>query len=127
MKNTESLIKILTPKEIEEEFIPQLESSTKELFKVLSKFRYLKNYPSREMVFSIMQEVDRIETFLDDVGASLNKRFSYFRKLIASIRWINIVVFQGIHVLIRFDSYLLETKERGKEKFIEELSLTVKR
>jgi hypothetical protein len=127
MKNSESLIKILTPNEIEEEFIPQLESSTKELFKVLSKFRYLKNYPSREMVFSIMKEVDRIETFLDDVGASLNKRFSYFRKLIASIRWMNIVIFQGIHILIRFDSYMLELKENDKKKFIQELSETVNR
>jgi len=74
-----------------------------------------------------MKEVDEIETFLDDYGATHNKKFSYFRVLIASIRWLNIVTFQGLHILARVESYRLGLTEKERQLFIEKLHKTVNR
>jgi len=127
MKITEPLTKIMTEEEITLEFLPKLKTNTRDLFIVLEEFLKLKNYPSREMVFSIMKEVDRIETFLDDFSASHNKRFFYFRELIASMRWINNVIFQGLHVLARIESYRLGLTAEEKESFTMKMRKTVSR
>ncbi len=126
-KISEPLTKIMNEDEIAGEFLVKLKTNTRELFMVLEEVLKLRKYPTREMVFAIMKEVDGIETFLDDYGASHNKSFFYFRELIASMRWINIVIFQGLHILARIESYRLELTDAEKEAFTENLRNIINR
>ena len=126
-KITEPLIRIMTEEEIKNEFLPNLKTNTYELFIVLEEVIRLKKYPTREMVFATMKEVEGIETFLDDYGAAHNKRFFYFRELIASMRWINIVIFHGLHILARIESYRIEVSKSEKKLFIERLRRVINR
>lgn len=124
-KRIESLIKIMEKDEIEKEFLVNLKVVTADLFTIFDQLLKLKEFPNRELIFTIMREVDKIETFLDDYGATHNKRFFYFRELIASVRWINIVIFQGLHLLVRLDSYYLEMTPEEKEEFVKKVKETV--
>ena len=120
-KGPGSLVKIMDKEEIKKDFIPQLNIITSPLFIIFEELIHKRDIPEREIVFSIMREVDAIETFLDDYGASHNKKFFYFRELIGSIRWINIAIFQGLHILARMKSYNLDIDEQGKDRFINDL------
>ena len=124
-KKTDSLVKIMEDREIEKEFLVDLQLTTRNLFAILEELSRKRNFPNRELIFAIMREVDEIETFLDDYGASHNKKFFYFRELIGSIRWINIVIFQGLHLLVRLESYHMEISPEDKEKFKKILKKTV--
>ncbi|MBN1446182.1 MAG: hypothetical protein JW957_08785 [Candidatus Omnitrophica bacterium] len=125
VKKTDSLVKIMGEKEIEKEFLGGLEFITHDLFAILEELLKMKTFPNRELIFAVMREVDEIETFLDDYGASHNKKFFYFRELIGSIRWINIVIFQGLHLLVRIDSYHIEIAPGEKEDFKKRLKKTI--
>ena len=120
-KGPGSLVKIMDEEEIKKDFIPQLNIITSPLFIIFEELIHKRDIPEREIVFSIMREVDAIETFLDDYGASHNKKFFYFRELIGSIRWINIAIFQGLHILARMKSYNLDIDEQVKDRFINDL------
>jgi len=120
-KGPGSLVKIMDEEEIKKDFIPQLNIITSPLFIIFEELIHKRDIPDREIVFSIMREVDAIETFLDDYGASHNKKFFYFRELIGSIRWINIAIFQGLHILARMKSYNLDIDEQVKDRFINDL------
>jgi len=120
-KGPGSLVKIMDEEEIKKDFIPQLNILTSPLFIIFEELIHKRDIPERVCVFSIMMEVDAIETFLDDYGASHNKKFFYFRELIGSIRWINIAIFQGLHILARMKSYNLDIAEQVKDRFINDL------
>jgi len=124
-KISPSLIKIMTGEEIEKEFIPQLTRATKDLFRILEEFLKPGKTPKRELSFALMKEVNEVETFLDDYGASQNKKFFYFRELVASIRWLNIAFFQGLHILARIKNYKLEISNKEKENFIKDLKKNI--
>jgi len=124
-KGPGALVKIMDEKEIKTDFIPRLNISTGPLFILFEELIRKKDIPDRELIFSIMSEVDAIETFLDDYGASHNKKFFYFRELIGSIRWINITIFQGLHILARMKSYNLDITEQVKNRFINDLKKTI--
>ncbi|MCM8778140.1 MAG: hypothetical protein NC905_07805 [Candidatus Omnitrophica bacterium] len=124
-KGPVSLVKIMDEDEIKKDFISRLNIISKPLFVIFEELIQKKNFPDRELIFSIMREVEEIETFLDDYGASHNKKFFYFRELIGSIRWINITIFQGLHILARVKSYNLDISEQEKTKFIKELKETI--
>ncbi|HOL22260.1 MAG TPA: HPr family phosphocarrier protein [bacterium] len=124
-KGPGSLVKIMDEEEIKRDFVPRLNIITKPLFIIFEELIQKEDFPDRELIFSIMREVDEIETFLDDYGASHNKKFFYFRELIGSIRWINIFIFQGLHILARVKSYNLDVSEREKAIFIKELKKTI--
>ncbi len=125
-KKTESLIKVMDDKEIEKEFLVDLRIITQNLFDIFEELLRLKEFPNRELIFAIMKEADEIEIFLDDYGANHNKRFFYFRELIASIRWINIAIFHGLHILVRFENYQIDASREEKEAFINLLRETVR-
>ena len=115
-QKTSSLIKIMNEKEIKEEFLPKLESATKNILRILSHFDSKKTLPQRELSFSLMKEADEIEAFLDEFGANNNKKFFLFRELIATIRWFNFFLFQGLHLYARTKNYKLEiTPEEFKD------------
>lgn len=124
-KKTESLIKIMGDEEIEKEFLANLKVVTQNLFAIFEELLNLKKFPNRELIFAIMREIDEIETFLDDYGASHNKKFFYFRELIASVRWINIAIFQGLHILVRFEGYQMDVSIKEKNEFVRLLKKTV--
>lgn len=124
-KKTDSLVKIMGEKDIEKEFLGGLEFITYDLFSIFEELLKMKTFPNRELIFAVMREVEEIETFLDDYGASHNKKFFYFRELIGSIRWINIVIFQGLHLLVRLSSYHLEISPVEKEDFKKHLKKTI--
>jgi len=124
-KRIESLVKIMGDEEIENEFLVSLNLVTGDLFAIFAELLKIKEFPNSELIFSIMRELDKIETFLDDYGATHNRRFFYFRELIASIRWINIVIFNGLHILVRLDSYYLEVTGKQKDDYAKLLKETV--
>lgn len=124
-KNPVSLVRIMDETEIEKEFIPQLDIISKPLIISFEKLLHKKTLPDRELIFSIMREVDEIETFLDDYGALHNRKFFYFRELIGSIRWINIALFHGLHILARVKSYNLDISETQKDRFINDLNKAI--
>ena len=124
-KGPASLIKIMSEKEIKNEFIPQLTIASQPLFRTIKHLQDKKGYPNRELVFSIMQEVEELETFLDDYDALHNKKFFYYRELIGSIRWINIAIFHGLHIYARLKSYNLDVSTKEKNAFIKDLKKTI--
>jgi hypothetical protein len=120
-QKTFSLIKVMDEKEIKEEFLPKLENATKNIFKILLHFNSKKSLPQRELSFSLMKEADEIEAFLDEFGANNNKKFFLFRELIATIRWFNIFLFQGLHLYARIKNYKLEITPEEYKNFRNEL------
>jgi len=103
-------------REIREEFLPKFENAVKNIFKILLHFDSKKRLPQRELSFSLMKEADEIEAFLDEFGANNNKKFFLFRELIATIRWFNFFLFQGLHLYARIKNYKLEiTSEEYKD------------
>jgi len=116
-----SLVSIMTAEEIEKKFIPELQLVSAGLFSILKTLSVKEFQPDREMCFLLSKEVDRVETFLDDYGATNNRRFFFFRELVASIRWIDVAIFQAVHILARFDNYSLALNSTERKQFISEL------
>ncbi len=56
----------------------------------------------------LYSESDDLETFLDDYGAQHNKRFHYFRELVASMRWFSQTGFSLVHLDARLTTYGLD-------------------
>ncbi|RLB74567.1 MAG: hypothetical protein DRH15_15325, partial [Deltaproteobacteria bacterium] len=106
-KSVDSLVKIMSKREIEEEFIKKLSIVSSNLFKIFNLFIPKKKPPTREICFTLMKELEEVETFLDDYGASQNKDFFYLRELIGSMRWINIALFHCLHISARISNYIL--------------------
>jgi len=120
-QKSSSLIKVMDEKEIKEEFLPKLENVTKNIFKILFHFDSKNTLPPRELSFSLMKEADEVEAFLDESGANNNKKFFFFRELIATIRWFNFFLFQGLHLHTRVGNYKLEITIEEYKNFRKEL------
>ncbi len=102
-------------------FSDELKILCKELFPLIQEFQKNKKFLNREICFFLQRKVEEIETFLDDYGAINNKKFFYFRELIASIRWINIALFHSLHIMGRLRSYELDFSEEDKISFLQEV------
>ncbi|MCM8771853.1 MAG: hypothetical protein ABIN23_03285 [candidate division WOR-3 bacterium] len=118
---TPSLINIMSEKEINEEFLPQLENATKNLFKILYQLNSSLTLPPRELSFALMKEADEVESFLDEFGANQNRKFFFFRELVATIRWFNFYLFQGLHLYARLKHYKLQIHTKEFKQFKTEL------
>lgn len=55
--------------------------------------------------FQLISESDSLETFLDDYGARYNRTYSFFREVIASLRWFAHAGYSITHLLGRLDTY----------------------
>jgi phosphotransferase system HPr-like phosphotransfer protein len=53
----------------------------------------------------LVNESDALETFLDDYGAGYNRKFSYLRELVASLRWFAHAGYSISHLIGRVDYY----------------------
>lgn len=120
-KSVDSLVKIMSKREIEKEFKNKLSAVFSNFFKISNDLMIKRKPPTREMSFAMMKELEEIETFLDDYGASQNKFFFYIRELIASMRWINIALFHCLHIQARIENYRLLIRQKEKEKFLKNL------
>ncbi|MCM8811403.1 MAG: hypothetical protein NC917_07165 [Candidatus Omnitrophica bacterium] len=112
-----SLIKVMDEKEIEEEFLPQLQNALKNLYKILNRFNIKSTLPQRELSFALLKEADEVETFLDEFGANHNKRFFALREMVAAIRWFNFFLFQGLHLYSRIKHYKLSITPKEYTEF----------
>ncbi|MCM8803883.1 MAG: hypothetical protein NC833_01340 [Candidatus Omnitrophica bacterium] len=120
-QKTSSLIKVMDEKEIKEEFLPQLKNATKNIFGILSQFNSKYILPPRELSFALMKEADEVETFLDEFGANQNKRFFLFREMVATTRWFNFFLFQGLHLYARIKHYKLQITQKEYIEFKKDL------
>ena len=118
---TSSLIKIMDEKEAEREFLPKLENATKNIFEILNTFNLNSNLPQRELSFALMKEADELEAFLDEFGANQNRKFFFFRELIATIRWFNLFLFQGLHLNARLKYYKIQFSKKEILQFKKDL------
>ncbi len=120
-KFSRSLEEIMTRDEIEKVFIPKLAEITSNFFEIVKYFIEHGSDCSKEFFVTFTKESDRIESFLDDHGASNNRTFYYFRELIAAIRWFTQAIFQNLHIISRYDSYHLNLPPEKEKEFIEKL------
>ncbi len=118
---TSSLIKVMKNEEIEKEFLPQLENATRNIFKILVRFNSHYSLPERELCFALMKEADELESFLDEFGANQNRKFFFFREMVATIRWFNFFLFQGLHLYARLKYYKLQLSSYEISSFKKEL------
>ncbi|MGB9678090.1 MAG: hypothetical protein ACPLZ9_05665, partial [Candidatus Ratteibacteria bacterium] len=123
MKNQKSisLIKVMSEKEIKEEFLPQLQKGIKNLLKILNQINTKSSLPPRELSFALMKEADEFETFLDEFGANHNKKFFILREMVAAIRWFNFFLFQGLHLYTRTKHYKLSVSAEEHQEFRNDL------
>jgi len=70
----------------EQEFIEPLMDNARPFFEVAGVILDDKVKVSTRFFFNIMNEAEKLQAFLDDYGARLNKRWYHFTELIASIR-----------------------------------------
>jgi len=117
-KETKELVRIMSEAELQTEFIPELATVTEVLFDIIVELRDEHSLPDREMCFLLSKEVDKTETFLDDYGATNNKKFFYFRELIASMRWIDVAIFHAVHLFARFDNYAMALEYKEWTQFL---------
>ncbi|MCX7706012.1 MAG: hypothetical protein N2115_07145 [bacterium] len=116
-----SLEEIMSPKEIQEVFIPKLREITSSFFDIAKYFIEHSKSCSKEFFVTFTKESDKIEGFLDDHGAGNNKTFFYFRELIASIRWFTQAIFQNLHIISRYESYYLNLAPEKEKEFLHTL------
>ena len=119
--DTSFLVEIMDGKEIQKEFLKELQIETKSLFNIIEEIEKNSDIPDKEIVLLLQKEVDKVEAFLDDYGATNNRLFFYFRELIASVRWINIAIFQCLHLFARFESYNLNLTEQERKVFLKDI------
>ena len=114
-------VPIMSEDEIKMYFVKELSALTHEVFGILEEMNARENIPNRELCIGLQKEIDKLETFLDDYGASNNKTFFYFRELVACVRWMNLAMSQAIHIEIRFENYSLELLYKEKKEFLRRL------
>ncbi|MBI5815788.1 MAG: hypothetical protein HZB29_09285 [Nitrospinae bacterium] len=98
--------KSLTPLISEEEFLPLAEIHCRKLLFVLSVINDENMIVNKHYYFTLMQEAEKLEGFLDDHGARSNMRWLYFAELVACVRNFSIAGFYLYHILDRYLDYL---------------------
>lgn len=96
----------LTPIISEEDFIPMVEKKSKPLFSLLNVLADDDITVNKMYYFTLTQESDKLESFLDDHGGRVNLTWHYFSELVACVRNISLAGFQLYHVLDRYSDYL---------------------
>ncbi|MFA5644747.1 MAG: hypothetical protein WDA18_00095 [Candidatus Ratteibacteria bacterium] len=113
------LEEIMTPREIEESFLPGLAEVSSQFLLLLAFWLPSRKKFERDFFFNLGKESDYIESFLDDFGARNNKRFVYYGQLVASTRWLAQTLFQYHHIRTRFDYYRIPLSKEERKAFLE--------
>ena len=83
-------------------------------------------FRSSKKLFGIfIQQLQSFESFLDDHGARLNKKWFYFSELIASMRNLGIVAYLLHHIFYRYEHYKIEEIEKDSSDFIVDTGQTL--
>lgn len=117
-KEAGALYSIMSEAHVRKAFMPELEDLAEEFLAILKELGKRQRIPDRSFCARLSKEVDKLEAFLDDHGASKNKQFFYLRELVASIRWVNIAIFQLVHLMVRFEQYSLELTAQEAGTFL---------
>lgn len=96
----------LTPIISEKDFLEMVENRGKVFLELLSVLQKEDATVNKLYYFTLMQEADKFESFLDDYGARTNKTWFYFAELVACVRNFSLAGFQIYHILDRYSDYL---------------------
>jgi len=96
----------LTPIISEEDFLPLVQKECQTFLAVLRFLRNEKITVNKFYYFTLMQEAERLEAFLDDHAARANLRWLFFSELVACVRNFSLAGFHLLHVLDRYSDYL---------------------
>lgn len=80
---------------------------------------------SKKLFGMFIQHLQSFESFLDDHGARLNKKWYYFSELIASMRNLGIVAYLLHHIFHRYEHYKISEIEKDSSCFIEDTGQTL--
>lgn len=119
-----SLIRIIS----EDEFLPFLQDTCQEFFKVYNTFDRLvqeKSDVTKKFYSHLVQEAEFLESFLDEHGGRENRTWSFFSEYVASIRNLGIAAFYITHLLDRYPYYNLPEPDLIKEPFFAEAKSTL--
>ncbi len=72
---------------------------------------------NRFYYFTLLQEADRLESFLDDYGSRSNLRWLYFAELVACVRNFSLAIFHLYHALDRYSDYLGAGHDNVRKEF----------
>ncbi|MFQ5716284.1 MAG: HPr family phosphocarrier protein [Nitrospinales bacterium] len=104
----------------EENFLPFVQNFCPDFFKVYNLFKSLvedKAEISKKLYSHLIQEVEFLESFLDEHGARENKTWYFFAEYVASIRNLGIAAFFLKHLMDRYPCYRLLEPEDSQKKF----------
>lgn len=96
----------LTPLITEEDFLPLVQKKCQTFLAVLRFLHIEKITVSKFYYFTLIQEAERLEAFLDDHAARANLRWLFFAELVACVRNFSLAGFHLLHVLDRYSDYL---------------------
>ncbi len=96
----------LTPIISENEFLPLVKEKSRDIISVLSVLKRNDSPVNRLFYFTLLQEAEKLEEFLDDHGARGNLSWLYFVELVACVRNFAMAGFHLFHILDRYPEYL---------------------
>ncbi len=102
----------------EEEFLGPLKLNVIPFLRLAAGISAGRGNLSGRFYFTLMNEAEKLETFLDDYGARENQTWNYMAELVASIRNFAIAAFHLSHVLSRYTDYNPSESEDSAEEFI---------
>lgn len=113
MENTRSLTPIIG----EDEFLPLVEGSCQDMLSVLKVLEEEDMIVNKLYYFTLLQEAEKLEGFLDDHGARYNARWLYFGELVACVRNFSLAGFHLYHLLDRYSDYLRGDSDQLSREF----------
>ena len=112
----------------EDEFLPFVQDSSLEFFKVYNYFDRLiegRTEVTRKIYSHLIQATDSLESFLDEHGARDNKKWAHFTEYVASIRNLAIACFYIRHLMDRYPFYNVLDSEDEMRIFYSESNHTL--
>ncbi|MBI4667240.1 MAG: HPr family phosphocarrier protein [Nitrospinae bacterium] len=117
----------LTPIINEEEFLPLVQEKCQNFMAILSVHQDETMSVNKLYYFTLLQEAERLEGFLDDHGARSNKRWFGFAELVACVRNFAMAGFHLYHVLDRYSDYLAGESTQLSREFQDSAYKTLER
>lgn len=102
----------------EDEFLGPLKTNVIPFLRLAAGISAGRGNLSGRFYFTLMNEAEKLETFLDDYGARENRTWNHLAELVASIRNFAIAAFHLSHVLSRYTDYNPSESEGSAEEFI---------
>ncbi len=115
----------LSPILSEEEFLPLIQKRCSGMFSVISALGDENLSLNKLFYFTLHQETEKLEDFLDDHGARFNQKWIYFSELVACMRNFSIAGVHLYHVHDRYSDYLGSEVNNIRSKFEEDSKKTL--